>query len=127
MDIDMRALKQLELDDAIPFSELVQIIEAAVLVAYHKHVGLQPKRDEPERFRASLDQKTGQVTIWGKEVDEEGNLSSEETEVTPEGFGRIAAYSAKSPRWHFIDSSKPANEASRSRMPRAKPTTDRSA
>jgi N utilization substance protein A len=95
MDIDMRALKQLELDDAIPFSELVQIIEAAVLVAYHKHVGLQPKRDEPERFRASLDQKTGQVTIWGKEVDEEGNLSSEETEVTPEGFGRIAAYSAR--------------------------------
>ncbi|OXE34903.1 MAG: hypothetical protein CGW95_17120, partial [Phenylobacterium zucineum] len=95
MDIDMRALKQLELDDAIPFSELVQIIEAAVLVAYHKHVGVQTKRDEPERFRAALDQKTGHVTIWGKDLDEDGNLLEAESEVTPEGFGRVAAYSAR--------------------------------
>ena len=88
MDIDLRLLKQVEAEAEIPFSELVQIIEAAVVAAYHKHVG---NHDEA---RAELDQKTGKVSIFVPELDEEGNKTGE-VDATPENFGRIAAYSAK--------------------------------
>lgn len=39
MDIDLRLLKQVEADREISFAELVQIIEEAVVAAYHRHVG----------------------------------------------------------------------------------------
>jgi len=89
MDIDLRLLKQVETDRDISFRELVEIIEAAVVAAYHKNVG---NNDEA---RAVLDQKTGKISIYVPVRDEDGQPTSEETDVTPENFGRIAAYSAK--------------------------------
>ncbi len=88
MDIDLRVLKTLEREAEIPFAELVTIIEAAVLAAYHKHVG------NSDSARAELNRTTGAVHIFAPELDEEGN-STGETEVTPENFGRVAAYAAK--------------------------------
>ena len=41
-----------------------------------------------------LDRKSGHVTVMAQEVDEEGNVVGE-FEDTPEGFGRIAATTAK--------------------------------
>ena len=38
MDIDLRVLKLMESEKGIPFDELVEIIEAAILTAYQKHV-----------------------------------------------------------------------------------------
>jgi N utilization substance protein A len=89
MDIDLRLLKQVETDRDISFRELVEIIEAAVVAAYHKNVG---NNDEA---RAVLDQKTGKISIYVPVRNEDGQPTSEETDVTPENFGRIAAYSAK--------------------------------
>jgi N utilization substance protein A len=39
MDIDLRLLKQVEIDRDISFKELVEIIEAAVVAAFHRHIG----------------------------------------------------------------------------------------
>lgn len=88
MDIDLSVLRVLEREKEIPFRELVEIIEAAILAAYHKSAGTGQKA------RAVLDQKTGHVQIFVTNVDDAGNETGE-SEATPEGFGRIAASAAK--------------------------------
>ena len=88
MDIDLSVLKNIERENEIPFKELVEIIEAAVLAAYHRNIG------NTDKARAQLDQKTGHVLIFTAVLDEEGNQTGE-TEATPDNFGRIAAGAAK--------------------------------
>ena len=88
MDIDLSVLRGLEREKEIPFKELVEIIEAAILAAYHRTVG------NTDKARAVLDQKTGHVQIFATTLDEEGNETGE-SEATPDGFGRIAASAAK--------------------------------
>lgn len=88
MDIDLSVLKNIERENEIPFKELVEIIEAAVLAAYHRNIG------NTNKARAQLDQQTGHVLIYSAVLDEEGNQTGE-TEATPENFGRIAAGAAK--------------------------------
>jgi N utilization substance protein A len=88
MDIDLSILRMLEQEKEIKFSVLVDAIEQALLTAYHKTPGAQP------RARVVLDQKTGHVNVLAAEVDEEGNVVAEYDD-TPEGFGRIAATTAK--------------------------------
>jgi len=88
MDIDLSVLKVLEREKEIPFNELVVIIEAAILAAYHKHVG------NHDKARAELNRTTGHVTIHAPIYDENEEPVGER-EVTPENFGRIAAYAAK--------------------------------
>ena len=88
MDIDLGVLRELEREKEIPFKELVEIIEAAILAAYHRTVG------NTDKARAVLDQKTGHVQIFSTNLDEEGKETGE-TESTPDGFGRIAAGAAK--------------------------------
>src|SRR5687767_4363638 len=88
MDIDLSILRMLEQEKEIKFSVLVEAIEQALLTAYHKTPGAQ------ERARVVLDQKTGHVTVLAAEVDEEGAVLAEYDD-TPEGFGRIAATTAK--------------------------------
>ena len=88
MDIDLSVLKNIERENEIPFKELVEIIEAAVLAAYPRNIG------NTDKARAHLDQQTGHVLIFTAVLDEEGNQTGE-TEATPENFGRIAAGAAK--------------------------------
>ena len=71
MDIDLSVLRVLEREKEIPFKELVEIIEAAILAAYHRTVG------NTDKARAVLDQKTGHVQIFATNLDEEGNETGE--------------------------------------------------
>ncbi|NDE88836.1 MAG: transcription elongation factor NusA, partial [Micrococcales bacterium] len=100
MDIDLGALRLIERDYEIPFDELVEIIEAAIVAAYQKSV----RNSDPAR--AELDLKTGKVSIYtpdSQERDDKGRLLAENSEgvrfpekdVTPANFGRIAAAAAK--------------------------------
>jgi len=100
MDIDLNALRLVERDREIPFAELVEIIEAAIVAAYNKSVG------HNDSARAVLDQKTGKVAIMvpdTEERDQQGKLLTEtpegvkisEIDKTPDNFGRIAAAAAK--------------------------------
>jgi transcription termination/antitermination protein NusA len=88
MDIDMSALRLLEREREIPLDLLIPTIEQALLVAYHKTPG------SIQQARAELDRKSGHVTIWASEIDEDGTVVGE-FDDTPSGFGRIAASTAR--------------------------------
>ncbi|MBO3663291.1 transcription termination factor NusA [Microbacterium stercoris] len=92
MDIDLGLLRTVEREKEIPFEELARIIEQAILTAYEKHIS--QTGDVTPGTRAELDRKTGHVGIYVPVTDDEDAVIGEE-EVTPEGFGRIAAYAAK--------------------------------
>ncbi len=91
MDIDMSALRGLVREKEISFDLLVEAIESALLIAYHREPG--SRRDA----RVELDRKTGHVTVWAKEAPDEVPEGAEPREFddTPTGFGRIAATTAK--------------------------------
>ena len=88
MDIDMSILRMLEREKEISFDVLVEAIEQALLTAYQKTPGAY------EEARVELDRKTGHVTVMAAELDDDGNKTGE-FEDTPDGFGRIAATTAK--------------------------------
>ncbi|MDP9444056.1 MAG: transcription termination factor NusA, partial [Actinomycetota bacterium] len=88
MDIDISALRALEREKDISFDVVVDAIEQALLVAYHRTEGSQPDA------RVHLDRKSGHVTVLAQERDEEGTVVREYDD-TPHGFGRIAATTAK--------------------------------
>jgi transcription termination/antitermination protein NusA len=98
MDIDLSMLRLMEREKEIPFEELAQIIEQAILTAYLKHIhpGEHMKQavSEEPGARVVLDRKTGHVSIFVPEHDEEGNIIGEAVD-DPSDFGRIAAFAAK--------------------------------
>jgi len=95
VDIDLSVLRLMEREREIPFEELVQIIEQAILTAYLKHTGESDhKTDIPSTARVVLDRKTGKVSIFVPELDDEGAVIGE-AEEDSQHFGRIAAFAAK--------------------------------
>ncbi len=88
MDIDMAALRALERDKDIPMEVLVGAMEEAILNAYEKSTSAE------RGARVELDTKTGRFAVMAPEVDEEGVVVGW-YEDTPEGFGRVAAATAR--------------------------------
>ncbi|GAB3983660.1 transcription termination factor NusA [Actinoallomurus acanthiterrae] len=88
MDIDMTALRSLESEKDISLDLVVKAIEEALLIAYHRTEGAALKA------RVELDRKSGHVTVWATETDEEG-VGVREYDDTPTNFSRIAATTAK--------------------------------
>ncbi|MEU9185067.1 transcription termination factor NusA [Streptomyces sp. NPDC048484] len=91
MDIDMSALRGLVREKEISFDLLVEAIESALLIAYHRTDGSR------RHARVKLDRETGHVTVWAKEDpdDLEEGQEAREFDDTPSDFGRIAATTAK--------------------------------
>ncbi|MEU4098782.1 transcription termination factor NusA [Streptomyces sp. NPDC026673] len=91
MDIDMSALRGLVREKEISFDLLVEAIESALLIAYHREPGSR------RNARVQLDRTNGHVTVWAKEDPSETPEGAEPREFddTPSGFGRIAATTAK--------------------------------
>ena len=88
MDIDLSILRSLEREKEISFEILVDAIEQALLVAYHRTPGAR------EDARVELNRGSGHVTVWAAERNDDGEIARE-WDDTPEGFGRIAATTAK--------------------------------
>jgi transcription termination/antitermination protein NusA len=91
VDIDMSALRGLVREKEISFDLLVEAIESALLIAYHREPGSH------RNARVELDRTNGHVTVWAKE-DPSEVAEGDEPRVfddTPTGFGRIAATTAK--------------------------------
>lgn len=88
MDIDLSALRMLEAEREIPMDRLIPTIEQALLMAYHRTPGAL------KRARAEIDRTTGHVTVWATELDEDGTPIGE-FDDTPNGFGRVAASTAR--------------------------------
>lgn len=106
----INALSQIERERNIPFGVLIEAIEAALMSAYRRDFGQSPN------IVVTIDRKTGEVRVIAKKIvvenvtDPEMEISKDnlpehsvlgnmgetvDIEVTPQGFGRIAAQTAK--------------------------------
>ncbi|MGI8947172.1 MAG: transcription termination factor NusA [Ornithinimicrobium sp.] len=94
MDIDMAMLRGIAAEREISLDVLVRAIEQATHSAYERVEG------HHTHSRVELDRKSGHVTVWARElgeIDADG-LRGEpgaEFDDTPEGFGRVAAATAR--------------------------------
>ncbi|QWF77109.1 transcription termination factor NusA [Amycolatopsis sp. CA-230715] len=88
MNVDIAALRAIERDKDIPFETVIEAIETALLTAYKHTDGHQP------HARIDIDRKTGYVRVLAHTLAEDGSVD-EEWDDTPEGFGRIAATTAR--------------------------------
>ena len=89
MDIDISVLRLLEREKELPFEVLAAAIEEALLTAYDRTDGAVPGA------RVELNRKSGHVAVMVPERDDEGHRIGE-YDATPEGFGRVAASTARS-------------------------------
>ncbi|HET8970410.1 MAG TPA: transcription termination factor NusA [Candidatus Nanopelagicales bacterium] len=88
MDIDVSALKALVQAKDISYDLVVDTLEQALTAAYLHSEGAQ------QRARVQLDRRTGHVTVWVAELGEDGEVVGEYDD-TPDGFGRVAATTAR--------------------------------
>ncbi|GDY30530.1 transcription termination factor NusA [Gandjariella thermophila] len=88
MNVDIAALRAIERDKDIPFETVLEAIESALLTAYKHTEGHEP------HARVEIDRKTGVVRVLAQEIGEDGE-TLQEWDDTPEGFGRIAATTAR--------------------------------
>ena len=88
MNIDVAALRAIEADKGVSIETVISAIQSALLTAY-KHVD-----GHQSDARIDVDRKTGLVRVMAREIGEDGTLISE-WDDTPEGFGRIAATTAR--------------------------------
>jgi transcription termination/antitermination protein NusA len=88
MDIDLSALRGLQTEKDISMDLSIKAIEDALLVAYHRSDGAAAQA------RVEVNRRTGHVTVWAAETGEDGQVLREYDD-TPDGFGRIAATTAR--------------------------------
>ena len=88
MNVDIAALRAIERDKDIPFETVLEAIETALLTAY-KHTD-----GHIAHARVDIDRKTGLVRVLAQDIGPDG-VVNEEWDDTPEGFGRIAATTAR--------------------------------
>jgi transcription termination/antitermination protein NusA len=88
MDIDISVLRLMEREKDVPFEVLAKAIEEALLTAYERTEGAVPGA------RVQLHRKTGHANVMVPETDEDGQQVGEH-DATPEGFGRVAASTAR--------------------------------
>jgi N utilization substance protein A len=88
VNVDIAALRAIERDKDIPFETVLEAIETALLTAYKHTEGHHP------HSRVEIDRKTGAVRVLAQEIGADG-VVVEEWDDTPEGFGRIAATTAR--------------------------------
>jgi N utilization substance protein A len=88
VNVDIAALRAIERDKDIPFETVMEAIETALLTAYRHTEGHQA------HARVDIDRKTGVVRVLAHETGSDG-APGPEWDDTPEGFGRIAATTAR--------------------------------
>jgi N utilization substance protein A len=94
VEIDLSVLRLMEREREIPFDELVVIIEQAILTAYLKHTDQADVKEGVASARVTLDRKSGHVSIFVPELNEDGEVIGEAEDI-PTDFGRIGAFAAK--------------------------------
>jgi len=82
------ALELLEREKGVPAETILDALANALVSAYKRTPGAA------EEARVTIDPETGEITVYGQELDEDGNVTRE-WEDTPDDFGRIAAQTAK--------------------------------
>ncbi|ALE83018.1 transcription termination factor NusA [Pseudonocardia sp. HH130629-09] len=91
MNVDIPALRAIERDKEIPFETVLSAIETALLTAYKHTDGHHPDA------RVDVDRKSGVVRVMVRDAADasEDGTPGPEFDDTPDGFGRIAATTAR--------------------------------
>lgn len=84
----MDALEMLEREKGVPRDTILEALANALVSAYKRTPGAA------EEARVTIDADTGEIMVYGQELDEDGNVT-DEWAATPDNFGRIAAQTAK--------------------------------
>jgi N utilization substance protein A len=84
----MDALDLLEREKGVPRDVILEALANALVSAYKRTPGAA------EEARVTIDADTGEISVYGQELDEDGNVIDEWSD-TPDDFGRIAASTAK--------------------------------
>ncbi|MEX0827220.1 MAG: transcription termination factor NusA [Acidimicrobiia bacterium] len=84
----MEELDLLEREKGVPKEMILDALANALVSAYKRSPGAA------EEARVTIDQDSGEITVYGQELDEDGNVTRE-WEDTPSDFGRIGAQTAK--------------------------------
>ncbi len=88
MQFDMEALEQLCRERGMELETMLDAVANGLVSAYKRSPGAA------EEARVTIDPDTGEVIVYGQELDEDGNVTRE-WEDTPSDFGRIAAQTFK--------------------------------
>ena len=88
MDIDLARCAAWRAEKDISMDLAIKAIEDALLVAYHRTDGAAPTA------RVEINRGNGHVTVWAAETGDDGAVLREYDD-TPDGFGRIAATTAR--------------------------------
>ncbi|MHD0303867.1 transcription termination factor NusA [Rhodococcus erythropolis] len=89
MNIDIAALRAIEAEKGVSIETVIATIQTALLTAYRHTEG------HKQNARIDVNIKTGSVRVMAHDTDSDGNMIGEEWDDTPEGFGRIAATTAR--------------------------------
>ena len=84
----MDALELLEREKGVPRDTILEALANALVSAYKRTPGAA------EEARVTIDADTGEIMVYGQELDEDGNVIREWVD-TPDDFGRIAVQTAK--------------------------------
>ncbi len=84
----MDELHALEREKGVPAETILEALANALVSAYKRTPGAA------QEARVTIDPDTGEITVYGQELDEDENVI-DEWEDTPGDFGRIAAQTAK--------------------------------
>src|SRR5215469_12942677 len=84
----LEALNQIARDKGISTDILLDALANALVAAYKR------RPTAAEEAVVTIDPETGEIRVYGQELDEDGNVVRE-WDDTPDDFGRIAAQTAK--------------------------------
>ncbi len=84
----LEALELIEREKGVPAETILDALANALVSAYKRTPGAA------EEARVTIDPDTGEIQVYGQDLDEDGNVTREWLD-TPDDFGRIAAQTAK--------------------------------
>lgn len=90
-----QALKAIAQERGLDVNVILETIKQAYVAAFKRDAKERGEDLEGFEFDAVIDLSSGEAKIYGWPIDEDGQATGDKKEVTPPGFGRIAAQTAK--------------------------------
>ncbi|RJR29347.1 transcription termination/antitermination protein NusA [Candidatus Microgenomates bacterium] len=90
-----QALKAIAQERGLDAEVIMETIRQAYVAAYKRDAKERGEDVESFDYEAEINPLNGEAKILGWPIDEEGNVTGDKSDVTPPGFGRIAAQTAK--------------------------------
>jgi len=90
-----QALRAIAQERGLDVAVILDTLKQALVAAYRRDAKERGDDVDVFDYDAEIDSQSGEARIFGWPIDEEGEPTGEREDVTPPGFGRIAAQTAK--------------------------------